>query len=124
MVILNPPLLNRSQWTPLNIALKAYQRELPERQLGRQRGRNGVYLPAYVIGPRGAEHSWSAEVTQRDQWLRLRSQYAGEVLAPLVPEYVWMGIPRARAFETAACLVDSAVGHAGVVGHLFCKESG
>jgi hypothetical protein len=124
MVILNPPFLNRSQWTPLNIALKVYQRELPERQLGRQRDRNGVYLPAYVIGPRGAEHSWSAEVTQRDQRLRLRSQDAGEVLAPLVPKYVRMAIVRARAFETGACLVDSAVGHGGVVGHLFCKESG
>jgi hypothetical protein len=29
MVILDPPLLNKSQWTPLNIALKVYQRELP-----------------------------------------------------------------------------------------------
>ena len=94
------------------------------RQLGRQRDRNGVYLPAYVIGPRGAEHSWSAEVTQRDQRLRLRSQDAGEVLAPLVPKYVRMAILRARAFETGACLVDSAVGHARVVGRLFCKESG
>jgi hypothetical protein len=29
LVILNPPLPNKSQWTPLNIALKVYQRELP-----------------------------------------------------------------------------------------------
>jgi hypothetical protein len=70
------------------------------RQLGQQRDRNGGYLPAYVIGPRGAEHSWSAEVTQRDQRLRLRSQDAGEVLAPLVPKYVRMAILRVRAFET------------------------
>lgn len=76
------------------------------------------------LGPQRKRLALGVVLIQRDQWPRLRSQYAGEVLAPLVPKYVGMAILRARAFETGACLVDSAVGHARVVGRLFCKESG
>ena len=101
MVILDPPLLNKSQRTPLNIALKVYQREFP---VSRGSLDNSIEMAFIFLLMLLALVALSIpglpKFTPRDQRLRLRSQDAGEVLAPLVPKYVRMAILRVWVFET------------------------